>query len=87
MQYLVELMPRARRELERLPNHVARTAAERMMRLADDPRPRASKKLKGVPPRWRLRFGDYRVIYTISDSDRLVAVLRVVRRGKGIYDA
>ncbi|MCH7838429.1 MAG: type II toxin-antitoxin system RelE/ParE family toxin [Chloroflexi bacterium] len=68
-----------------MPNRVVRTAALRMARLADDPRPRQSLKLQGNPPRWRLRFGDHRVIYSISDRQRLVVILRVARRTKDTY--
>jgi mRNA-degrading endonuclease RelE of RelBE toxin-antitoxin system len=57
-----------------------------MRGLAAEPRPRLSLKLKGGPPRWRRRFGDYRVIYTISDRERLVLVLRVVRRSEDTYE-
>lgn len=42
--------------------------------------------LRGGPPRWRLRFGDYRIIYTISDEQQAVYVLRVVRRSEDTYD-
>ena len=79
-------MPRARRDLAKLPNDVVRTAAAKMLGLADDPRPRQSIKMRGAPPRWRLRFGRYRIIYTISDRDQLVMILKVALRGPHTYD-
>ncbi len=86
MTYRVDLTPRASRDLSKLPNDVVRTATQRLARLADDPRPRQSLKLRGEPPRWRLRFGDFRCIYSIADRRRLVLVLRVVRRSERTYD-
>jgi len=56
------------------------------MDLADDPRPRQSARLRGLPPRWRLRVGSYRAIYTISDRDRVALVMRVVRRTSKTYE-
>jgi mRNA interferase RelE/StbE len=62
------------------------TASRRIRALADDPRPRQTIKLRGAPERWRNRFGDYRIIYTISDREQEVYVLRVLRRAEDTYD-
>jgi len=50
--------------------------------LAQEPRPRGSKKLRAQAPLWRLRVGDYRIVYSVFDRERLVKVLRVARRGQ-----
>jgi mRNA interferase RelE/StbE len=48
--------------------------------LADDPRPHGVKKLKGYRDYWRIRVGDYRIIYTIQDDRLLVVVIRIGHR-------
>lgn len=53
--------------------------------LADDPRPPGVKRLKGASDLWRIRIGDYRVVYTIED-DRLVVQSRAEDRYTGISD-
>jgi mRNA interferase RelE/StbE len=63
-----------------LPKDVLVTAASRLAELADEPRPRQSTKMRGLPPRWRIRFGKYRATYTVSDRERRVIVLRVGHR-------
>lgn len=51
--------------------------------LADDPRPVGSTKLTGVdPPAWRVRVGNYRIVYEIDDSQVLVVVVNVAPRGE-----
>jgi len=86
LPYQVDLTPRAKRDLAKLPSPVARTAAERLHALGNEPRPRQATKLRAGPPRWRLRFGRYRIIYAISDRERLVMVLRILLRTEGTYD-
>jgi mRNA interferase RelE/StbE len=48
--------------------------------LAADPRPRGSKKIKGGRNLWRIRIGDYRVVYTVDDPDAIVDVVAVRHR-------
>jgi len=48
--------------------------------LADDPRPHGVKKLKGYRDYWRIRVGDYRIIYAIQDNRLLVIVIRIGHR-------
>ena len=52
--------------------------------LAQEPRPRGVKKLKG--PFYRIRVGDWRIIYSVFDKDQLVIVGKVARRTKRIYE-
>ena len=52
--------------------------------LADSPRPSGCKKLKGGVKEWRIRIGDYRVIYTIEDARKAVDVTRIAHR-KEVY--
>jgi mRNA interferase RelE/StbE len=53
--------------------------------LALEPRPAGCKKLKGGQREWRIRVGDYRVVYTIDDEKLLVSVTRIRRRSE-VYD-
>ena len=53
--------------------------------LAFDPRPRGCVKLKGRQPTWRIRVGEYRVLYAVFDADKLVKILDVVRRSGQTY--
>ena len=53
---------------------------EAMARLADNPRPAGANKLQGSEPRYRLRVGDYRIIYEIHDRTLLVLIVDVADR-------
>ena len=48
--------------------------------LAQEPRPPGSKKLRGTASDWRIRVGDYRIIYTVTDGTLTVLVVRVAHR-------
>ncbi len=50
------------------------------MALAGDPRPRGCKKLEGYRDHWRIRVGDWRVVYIIDDAARVVTVTRIAHR-------
>jgi mRNA interferase RelE/StbE len=77
-KYSVLVKQSAQRELDDLSGaHFARID-RKILALADDPRPAGCKKLRGFADLWRIRIGDWRVIYVIDDSARLVTVTRVV---------
>ncbi|MGD0649129.1 MAG: type II toxin-antitoxin system RelE/ParE family toxin [Acidobacteriaceae bacterium] len=80
-RYSVELKPSARKELERLPGKVIERIFPRLEALEVEPRPPGCKKLKGGRDEWRIRVGDYRVVYTIDDVKLRVSVTRVRHRG------
>ena len=79
MSYTVRLKPRAERELDRLPIAVARRLWERLLALERDPRPRGAAKLEGVEG-YRIRIGDYRVVYLVDDDQLVVDVARIAHR-------
>jgi len=83
--YAVELKPSARKELESLPDTVLARVIHRLGSLAHDPRPSGCKKLKGYKDQWRVRIGDWRVIYTVDDTVRLVSVTRIAHR-REVYE-
>lgn len=81
--YRVELASRAQRELRRVPDSDRRRISGALARLAEEPRPIGSVKLKG--PLYRLRVGPYRVIYAVSDHEESVVALKIARREKDTY--
>lgn len=85
MPYRVEYSARASRDLAALPQDVQRRIRPRIDALADNPRPSGVKKLKGEDNVWRIRVGDYRVLYEIHDKILFVLVLRIRHRGSA-YD-
>ena len=80
MAYRIRLTPEARRNLLKLPKDVLRRVDARILALAEEPRPRQSRKLRGADDLWRVRVGDYRIVYTLEDEDLVVIVLRVGHR-------
>jgi len=83
--YQVLIKPSAVKEIARLPVAVAARVAAKIRALAAAPRPPGAKKLEGEPARWRIRAGDWRVIYAVDDARRVVDVLYVRHRSKA-YD-
>lgn len=83
-EYTVVFARSARRELERLEAGVARRIISRVEALAEDPRPHGCVKLQGAADLWRIRVGNYRVIYSLDDDARLVDI-RVVRHRSDAY--
>ena len=82
MTYRVEFRPAAARELRKLDRSARDRISKVISLLADEPRPPAAKMLTGddAPRLWRVRTGDYRVIYTIEDEVLLVLVINVRHR-------
>jgi mRNA interferase RelE/StbE len=67
------------KELNRLPDEILRRILARLAALESNPRPSDVKKLKGRNA-WRIRVGDYRVIYEIHDRELLILVITVGHR-------
>lgn len=83
-RYKIELRPAAARALRKLDPQIARRVQAAIALLAEDPRPPASRPLRGRPA-WRVRVGDYRVIYTIEDDVLLIVVVTVGHR-RDVYE-
>jgi mRNA interferase RelE/StbE len=66
--YQVIFARTARQELEELPRRAAERILAKITTLADNPRPRGCRKLQGSSQLWRIRVGEYRVIYAIEMS-------------------
>lgn len=81
--YKLLIKPSAVNELEAVPTKDRRKVAAKIQALAADPRPHGSEKLSGQE-RYRLRQGDYRVVYAIDDDERTVVVVKIGNR-RDIY--
>ena len=83
--YRIEVTPRALKDLRALPKKERQRIAEQIDALKTDPRPTGCKKLKGREDFYRIRVGDYRVVYQIEDEVLLILIVRVGDR-KEIYE-
>jgi mRNA interferase RelE/StbE len=83
VSYTVTITRVAQKELGNLAEPNFTRICEALEGLAEDPRPLGIKKLKGREG-WRLRIGDYRVIYEIDDTQKIIIVLHVGHR-RDIY--
>lgn len=80
ISYSVEVKPSARKELEALPDNVLTRVVGKLEALRETPRPVGCKKLRGYKDQWRIRVGDWRVIYLIDDAAKLISVARIAHR-------
>lgn len=79
MTYQVILQRPAEKELEALDSSIHKRIVTRLLALEENPRPTGVKKLQGQES-YRLRIGDYRVLYTIDDKSRKVFIMAVGHR-------
>jgi mRNA interferase RelE/StbE len=84
-QYLVTFAAAAKKELKDLPSDALARVFPRIRELAENPRPVGCKKLHGYKDRWRIRAGNYRVVFTIDDGRKSVDVTRIAHR-KDAYE-
>ena len=85
MEYYRILIPKkAAKQLEALPRNILKMVHAKLRTLGSDPRPTWAKQLKGSPPGWRFRVGDYRVLYDVNDNERSV-VVRAAGHRREVY--
>jgi mRNA interferase RelE/StbE len=94
MIYEVRLLPIAAKELKKLPKNVQADIVKALLRLNDTPFPIGVKKLKGLPVKiqkqignkdaYRIRAGDYRILYSVFEAEILICVFKVAAR-KNVY--
>lgn len=80
MTYRVEFTSAAARQVKKLPRPARDRLLASIESLSNDPRPPGSTKLVGEETAWRLRIGDYRVVYDIVDDVLTVLIVRVGHR-------
>lgn len=78
--YQIEFRGSAERELHRIDPQMISKIVAAVRALADEPRPPGTRKLAGSEQAYRIRVGDYRVVYTVDDRHRIVSVDRVRHR-------
>ncbi len=79
-EYAVVFARSARKELQALDQSIAVRILKRIEALSVEPRPSGVRKLEGAPDLWRIRVGDWRVVYRISNSERLIDIIAVRHR-------
>ncbi len=77
--YKVELRRNAQKSLYRLPAQDRRRIIPTLLNIEQEPRPKDVEKVRGTEL-WRLREGDYRLVYRIDDKVKFVTVVRIGRR-------
>ncbi len=79
--YEILIEKSAERELLKLPSIVFNRITEKILALAQNPMPAGSRKLAGRGPNdWRIRVGDYRVVYAINEAEQQIEIMKVGHR-------
>jgi mRNA interferase RelE/StbE len=84
-KYAIDIKPSARTELEKLTDNLIARLMPKIEGLATQPRPAGCRKLRGYRDLWRIRIGNYRVVYIIHDERKIVSVTRIAHR-KDVYE-
>jgi len=85
VKYSLEIKHSAQKEFDALDDALFNRIDRKILALAGDPRPAGCKKLKGYTNQWRIRVGDWRVVYIIDDTAKLVSVTRIAHR-REVYE-
>ena len=83
-EYTVTFARSARKDLEALDPPIAARVLVSIEGFAHNPRPAGARKLQGAQPLWRIRVGEYRVIYSVDDRLDVVDVVRI-RHRRDVY--
>jgi mRNA interferase RelE/StbE len=79
-KYALRYKKSVKKDLKQLPEAARKIVIEKILRLASDPRPAGSTKLRGSLDLYRLRHADYRVVYHIDDGQLIILVVKVGHR-------
>jgi len=82
--YEILLEQAAERDLKKLPSEMFKRIIPKIKKLAGNPKPQWSRKITGSKNDWRIRVGDYRIIYEIDARAKKVKVMRI-RHRKDVY--
>ena len=80
--YTVSVNRSAQKEIRALDGNIRVRVVQSFRLLAANPRPSGCRKLVGATNRWRIRIGEYRIIYSINDADRTVEIVAARHRSK-----
>jgi mRNA interferase RelE/StbE len=78
--YQIRYQPKALKEFLSLDNGLKKRIAEAMEILTHNSHPSGCKKMSGYKNRWRIRVGDYRIVYEIHDGELIILVVRIAHR-------
>lgn len=84
MKYRIEFVKQAAKQFKALPFHVQQRLKPKIDALAKEPRSAGTIKLSGQDDLYRIRVGDYRIIYSIEDNQLLILVVKIGHR-RDIY--
>ncbi len=82
--YVIVISRIAEKQIATFPRHIANNIIAKIDALNNAPRPHGSKKLEGSDKEYRIRSGDYRIIYRIEDSKLFIEVIRI-RHRRDVY--
>lgn len=85
MSYQIFIKPAAQRQLKKLTSAIQKDLIALLESLSAEPRPSGYQKLKGRQNQYRVRSGDYRIIYSIEDASLIVRVIKVGHR-RDVYE-
>lgn len=80
MTYAVEFTRSAQRQLDKLPKRLKEHLNGAITELESEPRPHGVDKIRGATDQYRIRVGDYRVVFEIDDDARVVSVIAIGHR-------
>ena len=78
--YTIDIAPAAERALKKLSADIRKRIFKAFFKLEVEPRPSGVKKLSGEDDFYRIRVGDYRIVYQIRDNELVILVVRVAHR-------
>ena len=84
MSYATLYRPGVEREMSKLPRPILKRVDAAILGLSNNPRPHGSKKLTGHANLYRIRVGDWRVVYEVDDSKREIEI-QIVANRKDVY--
>ncbi len=79
VEYKITIKPSALKELEKIPKKITRQIVNKILSLAKNPCPIGTKKLSG-DEKYRIRQGDYRIVYRIDEISLLVEIVKIGHR-------
>ncbi len=80
MPYRILFKPSADKQFDKLSHHVRQRIAPKIDALSENPRPNASAPLSGYDDLRRMRVGNYRVIYALSEEEKTIRILKIAHR-------
>ncbi|MEI6446074.1 MAG: type II toxin-antitoxin system RelE/ParE family toxin [Nostocales cyanobacterium ELA583] len=85
MTYEIIITKSIQKQLDNLPNNIQERVYDKISQLAEEPRPDGVVKLKGYDNEYRIRIGDYRLVYEIQDEQLIVLLVQCKHR-RDVYE-